>query len=203
MDIRNAKRPVKGTRPSRMDTTTAPVSAPGTPTVNSDGTLNDPPEDFSMNSIMRESWTYLKEHGISETDLKSLLDSILTSGNAVWDFKLMDRIPVAFKIRDSWVDDLILDRLDDITREKGNISSLRYSNLVAEYNLAASILQFGEKKFTLTSIEDFDKNLEYIKSIAYVFRNRLIEKLAVFDRAVAIATSDWALKNFTTPLKED
>ena len=70
-------------------------------------------------------------------------------------------------------------------------------------NLAASLLRFGDSKFSAEDEESFENNLKFVRRLAFVYRNRLIEKLAVFDRAVTIATSDWALKNFTHPPKED
>lgn len=203
MDIRNAKRPAKGTAPSRMTTSAEQSSTKLTPTVNEDGTLNTPPEGINEDMILRENWEYLKEHGITEKDLKDLLDSILTTGNVSYDFTLFDKIPVTFKIREGWVDDLIIDKIDEITAAKGKVSALRYTNLVAEMNLAASLLRFGDSKFSAEDEESFENNLKFVRRLAFVYRNRLIEKLAVFDRAVTIATSDWALKNFTHPPKED
>lgn len=201
MDIRNAKRPEKGTAPSRIQT--APKAEEKlTPTVNADGSLNEPPAGISEDLILRENWEYLKEHDITEDDLKNLLDSILTTGNVAWSFKLFDRIPVVFRIREGWVDDLIIDRIDELTADKGKVSALRYTNLVAEMNLAASIMQFGDKKFEASDEASFNDNLGFIRGLAFIYRNRLIEKLAVFDRAVTIATSDWALRNFTRPLQE-
>lgn len=198
MDIRNAKRPEKGTAPSRLQT--APKAEEKlTPTVNSDGTLNEPPSGISEDLILRENWEYLKEHDITEEDLKNILDSILTTGNVQWEFKLFDRIPVIFKIREGWVDDLIIDRIDELTADKGKVSALRYTNLVAEMNLAASILRFGDRTFNATDEASFSENLNFIRALAFIHRNRLIEKLAVFDRAVTIATSEWSLKNFTKP----
>lgn len=200
MDIRNAKRPAKGTTKSAA-VTNETAATPLTPTVNEDGTLNAPPEDITSDMIMLESWNYLREHDITETDLKNILDSILTTGNVMWDFMLLDRVPVAYKIREAWVDDLIIDKIDSITADKGKVSALRYNNLVAEMNLAASLVRFGDKKLMAKTEDDFNNNLEFVRGLTFIFRNRMIEKLAVFDRAVSMATSDWAIKNFTTPPK--
>lgn len=202
MDIRNAKRPTKGTAPAQMKTDAEPSGTKLTPTVNADGTLNTPPDGIKDDVILRENWEYLKEHDITEQDLKDLLDSILTTGNVSYDFTLFDKIPVTFKIREGWVDDIIIDRIDEITAEKGKVSALRYTNLVAEMNLAASLLRFGDSSFNAVDEDSFNSNLKFVRGLAFVYRNRLIEKLAVFDRAVMIATSNWALKNFTTPPKE-
>lgn len=200
MDIRNAKRPAKGTTKSATMTNET-ASTPLTPTVNEDGTLNAPPDDITSDIVMLENWNYLREHDITEADLKSILDSILTTGNVRWDFKLLDRVPIAYKIREAWVDDLIIDKIDAITADKGKVSALRYNNLVAEMNLAASLVKFGEKQLMAKTEDDFNNNLDFVRSLTFIFRNRMIEKLAVFDRAVSMATSDWAIKNFTTPPK--
>lgn len=202
MDIRNATRPSKGnstemllTPVKEADNTTAPF--------NEDGSLNIIPEELGTDMIMVESWKYVKENGLTEMDLHNLLDSLLTTGNVAWDFKLLDRIPVTFKVRDSWIDDMIIERIDDLTAHSDKVSALRYNNLVAEMNLAASMIRFGDHNADTSTKTGFKDNLKFIQQMAYIYRNRLVNKLAVFDRAVSIATSDWALKNFMPPLSEN
>lgn len=202
MDIRNATRPSKGNSTEMLltpvkasDNTTAPF--------NEDGSLNIIPEELGTDMIMVESWKYVKENGLTESDLNNLLDSLLTTGNVAWDFKLLDRIPVTFKVRESWVDDMIIERIDDLTAHSDKVSALRYNNLVAEMNLAASMIRFGDHNADTSTKTGFKDNLKFIQQMAYIYRNRLVNKLAVFDRAVSIATSDWALKNFMPPLSEN
>ena len=33
----------------------------------------------------------------------------------------------------------------------------------------------------------------------YITQNALVNALSLFDKALAVATSDWAVKNFTKP----
>lgn len=201
MDIRNATRPAKGTTTEMMltpvkdgDNITAPFNA--------DGTLNIIPEDLASDMVLVESWKYVKENGLTEMDLHNLLDSLLTTGNVAWDFKLFNNVSVTFKVRESWVDDLIIERIDDLTAHSAKVSALRYNNLVAEMNLAASMIKFGDRSFDVTDEGSFKENLKFVRQLAYIYRNKLVNKLAVFDRAVTIATTDWALANFMPPLSD-
>lgn len=201
MDIRNATRPSKGTSTETRLTPVKPTDNTTAP-FNEDGTLNVIPESLSNDMIMVESWKYVKENGLTESDLNSLLDSLLTTGNVAWDFKLLNKVPVTFKVRESWVDDMIIERIDDITAHSDKVSALRYNNLIAEMNLAASMIRFQDHTPDLSTKAGFKENLKFVQQLAYIYRNRLVNKLAVFDRAVSIATSDWALKNFMLPLSE-
>lgn len=200
MDFRSAK---KGTTPAQMLTPERDDTNAVTAPFNEDGSLNIIPPELSGDAIMVESWKYVKENGLTQEDLHNLLDSLLTTGNVAWDFLLLNKIPVTFKVREAWVDDLIIERIDDITAGNAKVSALRYNNLVAEMNLAASMFKFGDETIDVSSREGFRKNLKRVQKLAYIYRNRLVNKLAVFDRAVSIATSDWALRNFTPPLSDN
>lgn len=200
MDFRTAK---KGTAPAAMLTPERDDANAVTAPFNEDGSLNIIPEELSGDMIMVESWKYVKENGLTQEDLHNLLDSLITTGNVAWDFKLLNKIPVTFKVRESWVDDLIIERIDEMTAGSAKVSALRYNNLVAEMNLAASMFRFGDDTIDVGTRDGFKKNLKRVQKLAYIYRNRLVNKLAVFDRAVSIATSDWALRNFTPPLSDN
>ena len=200
MDFRSA---TKGTTPAKMLTPERDDASAVTAPFNEDGSLNIIPEELAGDMVMVESWKYVKENGLTQEDLHNLLDSLITTGNVAWDFMLLNKIPVTFKVRESWVDDLIIERIDEITADSPKVSALRYNNLVAEMNLAASMFRFGDDTIDVGTRDGFKKNLKRVQKLAYIYRNRLVNKLAVFDRAVSIATSDWALRNFTPPLSDN
>lgn len=202
MDIRDAQKPSKGT-PDSMVLTPVRDTDNVTSAFNEDGTLNVIPDELVTDAVMSESWRYVKDNGITKEDLANLLDSLLTTGNVAWDFMLLNKIPVTFKVRESWVDDVIIERIDSLTANNDKVSAMRYNNLIAEMNLAASLIRFGDQKFDPSNLNGFNENLKFVQKLVFIYKNRLINKLAVFDRAVSIATSDWALRNFTPPLSDN
>ena len=139
---------------------------------------------------------------ITDDDIRDVLECLITSGNVSWRFELFDRIPVEFRVRPSWVDDYILELVDRETADNDRVSMMRYNNLVAVCNLAASMAAFRDETYRVETKEDFEKARKRVQDMPYIIQNALVNKLAVFDRTIAVATSDWAVKNFMRPRKE-
>ena len=158
--------------------------------------------DYGGDAVIATYMDFLKNNGITEDDVQQVLDALLTSGNVVYNFQLFDRIPVSFVSREVWVDDYIVELLDDMASKTAHISNVRYNNTVAECNLAASMTAYNNERYTIATREDLDKARERIRKMPYVIQNALVKKLAVFDRTLAVATSDWAVKNFMKPRQE-
>ena len=159
-------------------------------------------EDYDGDVIISGYMEYLQKNDITEEDVKNVLDALLTSGNVQWTFTMFGSVPVSFSVRQAWVDDYIFEVLDKL-RENGQfVSMVRYNNTVAECNLAASMTQFKDETYTVATREDLEKARERIQKLPYVIQNALVKKLAVFDRVIAVATSDWAVKNFMKPRQE-
>lgn len=196
MDIRAAKRPEKGTK--------KPAAVAEEPVVNTTqpmeegGKLEDAIKkygDVSIASYMKD----LEDNGITEADILELLDTLVTTGSAAYETELFGRIPVRFQVRPTWVNDHILKLVDDATKGESQVSLLRFNTLVAMYNLAGSLVQFGKETYTVTKEKDFDKAVTRVKEMPYITQNALVNALSLFDKALAVATSDWAVKNFTKP----
>ena len=111
-------------------------------------------------------------------------------------------MPVEFRVRPSWVDDYILELIDRETADNERVSMMRYNNMVAVCNLAASMTAFKGETYRVETRDDFETARKRIQDMPYIIQNALVNKLAVFDRTIAVATSDWAIKNFTKPRKE-
>lgn len=196
MDIRAAKRPENGTK--------KPATVAEEPVVNTTqpmeegGKLEDAIKkygDVSIASYMKD----LEDNGITEADILELLDTLVTTGSAAYETELFGRIPVRFQVRPTWVNDHILKLVDDATKGESQVSLLRFNTLVAMYNLAGSLVQFGKETYTVTKEKDFDKAVNRVKEMPYITQNALVNALSLFDKALAVATSDWAVKNFTKP----
>lgn len=200
MDIRKARAP-KGTMPPRHVAPETPksqhadISEAGIPEIADI-------DQFGGDLVIKGYMDFLKENDISEDDIKAVQESLLTSGAVSWSFELFNKIPVEFSVRRAWTDDYIAKELDKLSSEVGKVSNVRFSNLVAECNLAASLSLYGEERFRIQGPDDMPKARERVRELAYVVQNALVRKLAVFDRVLAVSTSDWAVQNFINAPKE-
>lgn len=155
----------------------------------------EPQEDEVITSYL----DYLKEHDISKTDVFSVLESILTVGEVYWQFDLLGKVPVVFKMRPAWINDKLMEKLDHDPPK----SQARFISLVNTYNLAGSLVKHGDYQVEVATSEDLEANLNYINNLPYIIQNRLVKQMAIFDRVIAVATSEWAIENFTEPLSEE
>ena len=199
MDVRKFKKPEK------KGTSMPGVVAPDIDKNNNmetgepvDTSKNMKVPDETSKDIVAEYLEYLKENDISEEDILAVLDSIITSGNVYWNFNLFDKIPVTFKIRPTWVNNMLVERMD--TNPPKTFS--RFSELVGLYNLAGSLSKYKDRDFNIQEKEDFEESKEFILGLPFILQSHLIKKMALFDRVVAVATSDWAVANFTKPQSE-
>lgn len=218
MDIRSASRgtgsfratqAIKNTQDAALAGGTVP---PGTlteekaarpvPEVDGEATIKGPLEEFGPESVISQYLDFLHAHDITDDDIQDVLECLITSGNVSWQFKLFDRMPVEFRVRPSWVDDYILELIDRETADNERVSMMRYNNMVAVCNLAASMTAFKGETYRVETRDDFETARKRIQDMPYIIQNALVNKLAVFDRTIAVATSDWAIKNFTKPRKE-
>jgi len=164
--------------------------------------IKSPLEEFGPESVIKSYLDFLHARNITDDDIRDVLECLITSGNVSWRFELFDRIPVEFRVRPSWVDDYILELVDRETADNDRVSMMRYNNLVAVCNLAASMAAFRDETYRVETKEDFEKARKRVQDMPYIIQNALVNKLAVFDRTIAVATSDWAVKNFMRPRKE-
>ena len=142
---------------------------------------------------------YFATIGITKNKIFEILDTILTKGDVLWNFKLLNRTPVTFRLRPAWVNDELLRVLDD-TPTKTLVS---FTEIIGKYNLAGSLQVYDKVEVNVKTKEDLANALDYIGALPYIIKAHLIKQLSIFDRVVALATSDWALENFTLPQQEN
>ena len=94
-------------------------------------------------------------------------------------------------------------RLDEEFAGRQDVSVMRYSNRQAILNLAASLRRHGNDSYSVTTEEELDAAIQRILALPYVVSSAMVEQLAVFDRALAVATSSWGIKNFIGPGSAD
>ena len=199
MDIRSANKG-KGTIPPKE--LTPEKHQPPVPEVTENGAAVAPDESFGEDMVIEQYRKFLHENDLSDDDIKDILTALITSGNVTWKFELFNKIPVEFQVRPAWVNDYIMEQIDKMTADDPKLSLVRYNNLMAVCNLAASMTVYNGKPCLIKKTEDFDKALKFVQDMPFIVQNALVNKLAVFDRAIAVATSQWAVRNFTEPRKD-
>jgi len=161
------------------------------------------PEDIPDDVTLRRYMLYLKEQGINKDDILSVLGSILESGTVGWDFKLFDKIPVVLTLRPAWVSDYVMGEVDKLSGESGKaLSVARVQFRVGMLNLAGSLVKYGEDTFNPSDEAGLEQVRKYLDKLPYVVQSALVRHLSTFDQVVAVATSDWAARNFTEPRKD-
>lgn len=172
---------------------TAPSAAIETATAETP--MTDLPSELVKDLVIKEYREYLEEEGIGDQEIMTVLDALITTGNVAWNFMLFGKIPVEFQMRAAWVNEYILTRLENDFPK----SAHRFADTVGGYNLAASIRSYGDATFAPVDLESFVAVHKAVMNMPFVVQNALIKKLAVFDRVVAVATSDWAVEKFMKP----
>ena len=197
MDIRKAHK-VNGTMPPR--TPAVEKDPQKIADVNNRGDVVV--DDFNGDAGCQAYMQYLNDNGITEDDVRNVQEALLTSENVSWSFDLFDKIPVVFEVRPAWIDDYIIEIIDNLASDNNRVSNVRYNNVVAECNLAASMKKYKDQDYVINSREDLDAARKRVQALPFIIQNALVKKLSVFDRTIAVATSDWAIKNFMKPQQE-
>jgi hypothetical protein len=211
-DIRSAKkqqdRPGEGTPIPTMHKTTAP-KGPGTlsrdmqdepvqgpvetesRTDTSTG-ISDPVEDVETFK------TDLYKEGYKDEDFFRVLDTLLTEDNYYFEFDILGKKKVVLGIRPDWVQMAVIEKVEAAAPK----TVARFTEIINRYNLAGSLVQYGDTAFTLEDEAGLTKALDFIADLPFIIINVLIRRLIEFDHLVSVATSAWALENFIEPQSE-
>ena len=207
-DIRNAMRPKvtslgqKGTTTSgfvtgsdRVENSVVTEHRPMDITPVPNPTPDTTPQaiDSIENDVVQSYTKFLSERGIDEPIYMSILDMLLSGQVVLWNFELLGKIPVTFRVRPKWVDKYLVEEL-----EKQRPSNMaRFTDIVGTINLAGSLESYGDKNFRTNTVEEMKIVTDFLDTLPFVIQNKLVDELAIFDRVIVVATSEWAVKNFT------
>lgn len=156
------------------------------------------PTEISEDTVIKSYLGVLQDYGIDETHIMKVLDSLLTEGEVRWTFDILGKIPCMFVTRKGFAVDFLLEQLDE---EDPKMLS-RYQAIIAQVNIAASLTRFKDQTFSVDTKESVQANLKWLATQPFIIVDNLTKQLALFDRVIAVATSDWGVKNFTKPLSE-
>jgi len=149
----------------------------------------------------RELWVEeLEYENMSQDAAAKILDAVITNGMYEESYK-MGKMVVRVRTRTTSDADRVIESIQDFKPE----TSGTLSHLIARMNLAASISQFGEKKFNFSPANDGNQDvLEQEFSERYNFLSKLpaqiffslTQVLERFDRRVQLACDPRAIENF-------
>jgi len=139
--------------------------------------------------------THLATFGITKDQIFKVLDTIITKGDIMWSFGILGKIPVVLHLRPGWGNDLLYKRIEEAPPK--TIAVL--NDLIGRYNLAGALVSYNKIKFDTKNEEDFANAMTFIGELPFICKAHLIKQLAIFDRVVLVATSSWAVENFTEP----
>ena len=161
-------------------------------------TNNSHSGDTQSDKYIEEIRAELVEKGYKDELYFSMLDAMVTKGMYIWEFKLLGKVPCAYTVRPDWVQQLLIKRVE----EDAPRTIARFTDILNRYNLAGSIKLYGETTFALETEDSFKEILQFLGTLPFVTINALISELVIFDKAIAVAMSPWAIKNFTKPQSE-
>lgn len=209
MDLRKAMRPRVATEASNIGSTgprfvsgedvkantTIATSPEVTPLSSAANLTENAPDVSTADDVIQAHKEFLETRGIDEVTIMSVLDMLISGQVVLWQFELLGKIPVTFRVRPQWVDKYLIEEMERL--RPSNIA--RFTDLIGTINLSGSLEKYGDKTFRTSSIEELKIVSDFLSSLPFVIQNKLVEELAVFDRVLVVATSDWAVKNFTEP----
>ncbi len=205
IDIRSAKsrygngtRPQTDVTPEASSNISSPEETIGEKELASSGAL-----DGLEQAVIGQYLEYLEKRGIRREDLAVILDTLIATGNVSYSCKILGRIEIELVMRSTAMNESITRRLDEEFAGRQDVSVMRYSNRQAILNLAASLRRHGNDSYSVTTEEELDAAIQRILALPYVVSSAMVEQLAVFDRALAVATSSWGIKNFIGPGSAD
>jgi hypothetical protein len=209
MDINKFKKEKKEIKPKltltpneeNKDDVSVGIETEETKDITLDNTVSDFNNDETnlSDEDIKNYLTYFETLGITKTKVLEILDTILTTGDVNWSFSLLNKIPVVFRLRPSWVNDELLSYLD-LNPPKTIVG---FTEVIGRYNLAGSLRTYNNIKMDIQNEEELDNTLLFISKLPYILKSHLIKELSIFDRLISVATSKWALENFSSPQQEN
>lgn len=149
----------------------------------------------------RELWIEeLEYENMSQDAAAKILDAVITNGMYEESYK-MGSLVVRVRTRTTSDADRVIESIQDFKPE----TSGTLSHLIARMNLAASISQFGEKKFNFSPANDgnqdlleqeFSERYNFISKLPAQIFFSLTQVLERFDRRVQLACDPRAIENF-------
>lgn len=135
----------------------------------------------------------LKEMNVSKEQAAQIIDAMIMNGLYEEEVAVTKKLRVKFRTRGQDAADRLNKALND---ENPQFTGSVYS-LIAKYNLAASLVQYGPHKFDPSTEDGFKHTMEYIRTkIPQPVYTVLVTKLSKFDEKLAAVMTEGAVEDF-------
>jgi len=160
-----------------------------------------PKEKEEEEPVLEKPATYedgLKANNLTTGQAREIMEKILVQGFYEETFRISGTVSIRLRTR-SYTDSV---RTQNYLESESPTYNLAINEVIARYNLAASLAQFGEKTFTFPEgakeeVEKaFQERYNFVMSKPYVVVNKLQGFLYLFDRKVAAVFADGAPEDF-------
>ncbi len=131
----------------------------------------------------------LGKHGVSRADAEKIVDAMMVKGEYRKTYAITSKYSITFKTR------LMEDqnRALDVIEIKGPQYPATVGNIVAEQNLAASIVMFRDIDF---KDKDIKARVKWVQKLPDTVARILANKLSKFDQMIMDVLDEGAIENF-------
>lgn len=152
-------------------------------------------EDTVTNPPMDANEAYLKELErlkVSQTEAAKIVDAMLFKGAYEEEVQVTKKLRVKLRTRGQEA----VDRLNHAIDKADPKYNGSLYGLIAQYNLAASLIAYGPYNFDPSTDEGFEKTVKYIKTLPAPIFQLLCTKLSKFDEKCMAVMTEGAVENF-------
>ena len=141
----------------------------------------------------------LRKAGITEEHARRVVDTVLIGEQYLHEVDLTPNLTVVFTTR-VYKD---TQRVSRVLEAEAPTFDMHVNDLIARYNLAASLHQYGSTRFSPRNpdddekdVEAFDERLRFIMRLPEVAVRRLFDELNKFDREINVIFSEGVVQDF-------
>lgn len=148
--------------------------------------------EFRPLGLMEQYEKDLEEHDVSLDQAREIVDSIIT--NLFWeeDVTLTKKLNIAFRTRTAKATLRLNEALKSLTPQHEH----GYFTIVAQTNLASSLVKYGDTELDPESKEGFELSLAFVNRLPQPLFQLLIEKLGKFDQKINAVMKEGCITNF-------
>lgn len=141
----------------------------------------------------------LRKAGITETEARKVMDEVLFGGAHIRSVHLTPEFQVELTTR-AYGDTL---RVMRVLEAEAPTFQMHVNDVIARYNLAASLHRYGDTAFSSRDAKDaakdeeaFQERLDFILSLPEMAVRRLIDELTKFDTELSLIFSEGSVEDF-------
>lgn len=146
-----------------------------------------------MDKAPEKTWEQrIKEAGITREKAMGVIDALMRTGIYTEAFPLTKSTTVTFQSRSVKDHEESQNEIERIAPQFTGT----FSMILSKYNLAASLVSYGNQHFPVDTPERQTKVFEFIEGLPYSVFSLLLKKLSRFDTLVILSTDEGAVENF-------